>query len=241
VATAIQELSGTVQSVAHSAAEASDEVQKVDSAAAAGLRLMQGTLREVGELSLAVQDVAGVMQQLEQDTARIGAVLDVIKSIADQTNLLALNAAIEAARAGDQGRGFAVVADEVRSLAQRTQSSTVEIQQIIEAVQGGASRAVQAMNNGQNQTDATVSMATQSGESVQAISLSMQHLRDMNIQIATTAEEQSYAAREIGASVAKMTELASATTQVAGESQQTAAGLDKLARQLTEQIGYFRL
>ncbi len=74
----------------------------------------------------------GLINQLNEQSRSIEAIVSTISSIADQTNLLALNAAIEAARAGDQGRGFAVVADEVRQLAARTSLSTDEIAKVVQ-------------------------------------------------------------------------------------------------------------
>ncbi len=104
----------------------------------------------IEQLATEVDLAAQVINQLQQDSASIGGILDVFRGIADQTNLLALNAAIEAARAGEQGRGFAVVADEVRTLATRTQESTSEIQTMIEALQTGAGKAVTVMDTGKS-------------------------------------------------------------------------------------------
>ncbi|HKJ76178.1 MAG TPA: methyl-accepting chemotaxis protein, partial [Gammaproteobacteria bacterium] len=83
-----------------------------------------------------IQRAAEVIQRLDTKSNEIGSVLDVIRGIAEQTNLLALNAAIEAARAGEAGRGFAVVADEVRNLAQRTQNSLTEVEEIVQNITG---------------------------------------------------------------------------------------------------------
>jgi methyl-accepting chemotaxis protein len=239
VSAAINEMSSTVQEVANNASGAASAAQGADDSARKGLKEMDGTLAAINQLSVEVDNVGAVMTQLEADTTRIGGVLDVIKNVAEQTNLLALNAAIEAARAGEQGRGFAVVADEVRSLAKRTQESTAEIQQIIEAVQRGAVAATQALKISQHKAEGTLSLAGEAGQSIKQISHSISAILDMNVQIATAAEEQSYAAEEIDKNVQNVVRLVESANQNAQKSQQVAQGLGASARSMEAEIARF--
>ena len=241
VSAAITEMSSTVQEVATNASGAAEAAQSADGSARNGLKVMDNTLNAINLLSKEVDHVGSAMSQLEQDTSRIGSVLDVIKNVAEQTNLLALNAAIEAARAGEQGRGFAVVADEVRSLAKRTQDSTAEIQQIIEAVQQGAAKAMQAMKISQEKTGVTLEMAGQAGQSINQITQSISAILGMNMQIATAAEEQSYAAEEINKNVVKVVNLISDLNRDAQQSAQIARQLDSTAKGLENQITHFAI
>lgn len=241
VAAAVNQMSQTVQEVAGSANSAAEAAEQADTASHQGLGMMEKTIASINTLSGEVDNVAQAMSKLEEDTSSVGAVLDVIKGIAEQTNLLALNAAIEAARAGEQGRGFAVVADEVRALAQRTQESTEEIQQIIEAVQSGAASAAEAMRNGQEQTNATVDQAAEAGESIRAITTAITQIKDMNTQIATASEEQSYAAEEINKNVVNVVNLVQSSHQAAQHSTQVANGLDNTALKISDLVKKFRV
>jgi methyl-accepting chemotaxis protein len=241
VSAAITEMSATVQEVAGNASGAANAAQSADNNARQGLTVMDNTLNAINQLSDEVNHVSAAMTQLENDTNRIGSVLDVIKSVAEQTNLLALNAAIEAARAGDQGRGFAVVADEVRSLAKRTQDSTAEIQQIIEAVQQGAARAMHAMKTSQEKTGVTLEMAGQAGQAINQITRSISAILGMNMQIATAAEEQSYTAEEINKNIGKVVGLISNLNRDAQQSAQIARQLDSTAKGLETQIAHFAI
>jgi methyl-accepting chemotaxis protein len=239
MATALHEMASTVQEVANNASSAADAANVADESARQGLIVMNQTINAISQLGNEVENVSSAMTKLDAETARIGSVLDVIKSVADQTNLLALNAAIEAARAGEQGRGFAVVADEVRSLAKRTQESTSEIQQIIEAVQNGANLAMQAMRNSQSKARSTQEMAGQASLSIDAISNAVAKIQTMNTQIATAAEEQTYAAEEINRNVIRVIDMVDTTNREAQQSIQIANTLDKGSCELEQQIAQF--
>lgn len=241
VATAMNEMSSTVQTVAGNASGAASTALEADNNARDGLSIMEQAIDSMSELSDEVDNVESAMTQLNNETKRVGNVLDVIKNVAEQTNLLALNAAIEAARAGEQGRGFAVVADEVRALAKRTQESTAEIQQIIQAVQNGATQATEAMKISQQKTRTTTEFASQAGQSINSITAAVSRIHDMNTQIATAAEEQSYAAEEINKNVIQVVELVQSTNKSAQHSTYIASNLDDAARQLSLQIASFRV
>lgn len=241
VAAAVNEMSSTVQEVADNASGAASAAQEADQNARDGLSIMEQTIDSMTQLSSEVDNVESAMTRLDDETKRVGNVLDVIKNVAEQTNLLALNAAIEAARAGEQGRGFAVVADEVRALAKRTQESTAEIEQIIQAVQNGATQAMEAMKISQQKTRTTTTFASQAGLSISGITAAVGRIHDMNTQIATAAEEQSYAAEEINKNVIRVVGLVQSTNKSAQHSTRIASNLDDAARQLSLQIASFRV
>ncbi len=224
VATAMHEMAATVQEVARNADEASSAAQHADRQAAQGDIVVQRALAQIDRLSSQVGLSAEAMAQLNRETAGISTVLTVINGIAEQTNLLALNAAIEAARAGDAGRGFAVVADEVRSLAQRTQQSTAQIEELIGNLQKGALHASSLMDSSRGLADETVSLARDVGEELQAITRTISTIQAMNLQIATASEEQSSVAEDINRSVRDVAD------QSAAAAQQTAASTVQLAR-----------
>lgn len=241
VATAVNEMSSTVQEVASNASGAAQAAQEADASAQRGRDVMEQTLDAIQHLSQEVDTVANAMRQLESETTRIGTVLEVIGAVAEQTNLLALNAAIEAARAGDQGRGFAVVADEVRTLAQRTQNSTQEINTIVEALQTGTQRAMNAMGTSRQQAEITVSKAGDAGAAITEITHSVARISEMNTHIATAAEQQSYAAEEINQNIGRVVELVQSAHRSARESAATAEGLNQLSERLSSQVARFRV
>lgn len=232
VATAMHEMTATAQEVARHAADAARAADDADNSAREGESVMQSTIQTITEIRGEIANTSGVIRRLEEDSGRIGKVLEVIRGIAEQTNLLALNAAIEAARAGDAGRGFAVVADEVRTLAQRTAESTAEINQIIETVQSGAINAVRAIEGGQRRSEDGVEQVTQAGAMLQRITSSIEAIRDMNRQIATAAEEQTAVADDISMNLSEITSIASNNEHNVQRTQATSETLNSLSVKL---------
>ncbi len=238
VASAMTEMSATVQEVSSNASYASNFAGEANNQAREGKAVVSETIESIGLLAKKVEDAAQVILQLEKHSVSIGVVIDVIRTIAEQTNLLALNAAIEAARAGEQGRGFAVVADEVRSLAQRTQTSVAEIEQIIESVQKGARESVGVMREGQESANASVELASQAGMSLDSITQAIASISDMTVQIANAVREQSIVTEDMNNKIVKINDVASETAigaeQTANESEKLAGisqGLGKVIQQ----------
>ncbi|MDH5600466.1 MAG: methyl-accepting chemotaxis protein, partial [Gammaproteobacteria bacterium] len=241
VATAINEMTATVQEVAKNAQNASAAATSADNETQSGKAVVYQTVSSINKLASNVNNAASVILELEKNSEDIGSVLDVIKGIAEQTNLLALNAAIEAARAGEQGRGFAVVADEVRTLASRTQKSTTEIEATIDKLQAGAKQAVEAMEQGSSQATEGVEMSNEASSSLDAISRSVANINDMNIQIASAAEEQSSVAEEINRNIINISQLSEQTATAASHTTQASEDLSRLAVDLQSLVGHFKI
>ena len=241
VATAVNEMTATVQEVARNANATADASRSVSEQVQTGRDLVDRNRSGIQELANAMTTATEVIAELNRESEHIGTVLNVIREIAEQTNLLALNAAIEAARAGEQGRGFAVVADEVRTLAQRSQTSTQEIEDIVTRLQDSAARAVSTMNTSQGQVEHSVENAETMARVLNDITAAVTHISDMNLQIAGAAEEQATVVDEINRNVANISTIASDSASSARETTQTSGALAELAADLQQQVARFRV
>nr|WP_100549766.1 MULTISPECIES: methyl-accepting chemotaxis protein [unclassified Pseudomonas] len=241
VATAMHEMSATVQEVARNAEQASQAANDADGQARLGDQVVAEVISQIERLAAEVGRSSEAMTGLQQESDKIGSVMDVIKSVAEQTNLLALNAAIEAARAGEAGRGFAVVADEVRGLAQRTQKSTEEIEALIAGLQSGTQQVAAVMRNSRNLTDSSVELTRKAGDSLGSITLAVSNIQSMNQQIAAAAEEQSAVAEEISRSILSVRDVSEQTATASDETAKSSAELARLGGQLQSMVSRFRV
>ncbi|PVZ43129.1 methyl-accepting chemotaxis protein [Pseudomonas sp. CC120222-01a] len=241
VATAMNEMAATVHEVARNAEQASEAAAMADQQAREGDRVVSEAVTQIERLASEVVNSSEAMNQLKAESDKIGSVLDVIKSVAQQTNLLALNAAIEAARAGEAGRGFAVVADEVRSLAQRTQQSTEEIEELIAGLQSGTQRVASVMDASRQLTDSSVELTRRAGSSLETITHTVSSIQAMNQQIATAAEQQSATAEEINRSVMNVRDISDQTSAASEETASSSVELARLGTHLQGLVGRFRL
>ena len=191
------ELEATIVQVAGDASQAADASRHAGLAVEQGQKVIGHSLTGLHALVGEVQGNAQMIEHLAEESATIGGVLTVIRSIADQTNLLALNAAIEAARAGEMGRGFAVVAEEVRSLAQRTAGATAEIQGLIAGLQQAARASVEGMRAQVEHAEATASQAQAADGALDKIVEAIQTIADTAERIADVTAQQSGAVSEI--------------------------------------------
>ncbi len=241
VVTAVREMAAVVEDVASNVSQTADNAEQADAEAKEGNRVVSSTMAQIESLSRDINAASEVIDRLQQESDNIGSVLDVIRGIAEQTNLLALNAAIEAARAGEQGRGFAVVADEVRTLASRTQSSTQEIQEMIERLQTGALEAVQMMQKGTSQASESVVQAEAASRSLDAITEGVSSIKDKTNQIASASEEQSAATREMERNMNNIADVARQTSEGSVEIASSTASLAEMASKMEGIVRQFRL
>ncbi|MDG6393513.1 methyl-accepting chemotaxis protein [Pseudomonas syringae pv. actinidiae] len=241
VATAMHEMSATVHEVARNAEQASVAASDADKQAREGDKVVGEAIQQIERLAAEVVRSSDAMNVLEQDSDKIGKVMDVIKAVAEQTNLLALNAAIEAARAGEAGRGFAVVADEVRGLAQRTQQSTEEIEGLVAALQNGTRQVSGIMLGSRTLTDSSVELTRKAGTSLESITRTVSNIQAMNQQIAAAAEQQSSVADEISRSIVNVRDVSEQTAEASEETAASSVELARLGGQLQMMVSHFRV
>ncbi|PMH45016.1 chemotaxis protein [Vibrio sp. 10N.286.49.B3] len=241
VATAMKQMSHSVQEVAQSAQSSLVMVQQVETASESGRQVMNTNISTINQLESRLNESVEAVNKLQQMSSQIGSILDVIRNIAEQTNLLALNAAIEAARAGDQGRGFAVVADEVRVLAQRTTQSTSEIESMISNLQSSSKQASNVIQGCMSEMDMSVEQASHANAAMEEIQSLIIEITQMSTHISQAASEQSETSEVIAYNIADINNIADISYQAMSSIAQTSTNLTNLAQQQNQLVHRFTL
>jgi methyl-accepting chemotaxis protein len=240
-AAAVNEMTAAVDEVARNAVSTSEASREATGTAQRGREQVMSAVESIGLLANDVTTTASQVGHLAGQVGEISTVLDVIRSIAEQTNLLALNAAIEAARAGEAGRGFAVVADEVRALAHRTQKSTQDIEKMIDGVNKGTDKVVQAMQSSNLRANNTLEVARSAGQALDAINTSIGEISDRNLVIASASEEQAQVAREVDRNLVNIRDLSLQSSTGANQTSAASQELSSLAVSLNSLVARFRV
>ena len=240
-ATAMNEMTATVAEVVQSTNFAAEQAKQANNHAENGNVIVQNSIDSMSQLSNQIGTTAEVISHLAKESQNIGQVLSVIKGVAEQTNLLALNAAIEAARAGEQGRGFAVVADEVRTLAKRTQDSTLQIETMIDGLQKSVVLAVSSMDEGLALVHSANDKTNSAGTVLNEIVTSVDSINELNTQIATAAEEQSYVAESINKSIITINDITQASSAATEKLTHSVNDLQSLASSMQLQVATFKI
>ncbi|WP_194437191.1 methyl-accepting chemotaxis protein [Vibrio fluminensis] len=240
IATAVHEMSATAEEVANNAKMTAESALNSTEHCEEGKRVIRRNQDSITSLASQLDNAASVVTQLERNAQDINTIISTISEIAEQTNLLALNAAIEAARAGEQGRGFAVVADEVRVLSQRTHSSTVEIRQMIESLQKNSLEAVNSMTQSRELAGSSVEDANSATDALEMITVSIQEISDMALQISNAASEQRTVTEEVSKNIQQANDISSTLSEEAQNSRTLSQDLRQIAMQLNQQVNLFK-
>lgn len=241
VATATEEMSTTIAEIAKSTVTATNAAEEASEKAQLGDKVMGENIAGIKALNHNISEASQKIKDLERDSQEIAGIVEVINGISDQTNLLALNAAIEAARAGEHGRGFAVVADEVRSLAAKTQGSTEEIYKIIEKLKQGTETAVKQITESCEKANTCVVQANEAKVSFDDILHSVEHLQDINTQVATATEQNAVVAQQVAQSIIEVKEGSEGTLGSVKNSNEVNRQIEKQAIVLDKLVSKFTL
>ena len=255
MSTSLTEISEGTDSVGSAAGEVGSASTDAKSKAGTGQERLDEATRAMSEINVTIDRTSDVIAQLDEHSARVEEIIELVKTIAEQTNLLALNAAIEAARAGELGKGFAVVAAEVKGLAEETARSTEEIGGIVSQMRKSVTDATTAMESTKTVVDKGSGVISAAGEafsdiveaveqiqdkasivveSVDRIEEAASVLRSNSDELKSVSEQNSSASEEVAAT----SEEAAASAATIG---QTAEELAGTAAELTKTIGRFNL
>ncbi|MEX1058112.1 MAG: methyl-accepting chemotaxis protein, partial [Natronospirillum sp.] len=227
-ASAMNELSVAVESVAETAASTAIENAKSEQLSTTGAKQVDQSAQAISTVTDKIKAASQDADILVNHIERISTVLDVIREISGQTNLLALNAAIEAARAGESGRGFAVVSEEVRTLAHRTERSLQEVEQLVVAVQASSADVIQAIESSVTESDSAMLVAHHAKDALLEIAGLAASTHERNESVASATEQQAQVTREIDQNLTSIRDLSNHAASAAKQSLKAGASITEM-------------
>jgi methyl-accepting chemotaxis protein len=238
---AVQEMTANIQSVSENANVASEAARRAEEAAREGGEVVKKIITGMDLLQKNTRASAVKIKRLGERSMEISTIIQTISKISAQTNMLALNAAIEAARAGEHGLGFTVVADEVRKLAERTESATQEIAQLITAIQAETNEAVSGMERQAEQVEQQTQWVTDAGGALERILRVSTQSAELVSEISLAANQQVRGATSLSEAMLSVSEVTRQTQVSAEQTQRSADSLLGISGELNEAIGVFRV
>lgn len=240
VAAAVHEMSTTISEVSKNVQNTADQAEQSRNLSINGKAVIVSTREAIEQLKGTVDQISRTVSVVSEQTQRIASAAETITQIADQTNLLALNAAIEAARAGEHGRGFAVVAEEVRSLARRTQESTGQIHEIVDALTSRSRESVAVAQAGAKEAEQGLGKVFEAEENLAGMADAVANIAEMALQMAAAVEEQAQVSDQINEQVETISMLARSNLGKGQESADSVQKLGQVARNMHELVVRFK-
>ncbi|WP_027177714.1 methyl-accepting chemotaxis protein [Maridesulfovibrio bastinii] len=241
VVTSIEQMNASIGESARNAEESAEDAKAAVREAENGEDVVEKTIAAIKLVSGSSEKLNGLVDGLGSHAESIGSIIGVISDIADQTNLLALNAAIEAARAGEAGKGFAVVADEVRKLAEKTMEATKDVGVAIESIQAEVRNTMDGVGKISGLAEDAADLSSESGKALASIVEFAGKSAERISFIASQAEQQFQASREVSDAVSRVHDISESTGGAMRGASGALENLGKRVEQLETMIGVFRL